>query len=82
MFERHKLEKEEGKSYNESNVRYMNCQLSQIHVNLYQQVSDQMKALNRKFGKLHGISSLFNLTAVIAASFHGLWIGNAGVKGY
>ncbi|KAF8350186.1 hypothetical protein F5887DRAFT_419303 [Amanita rubescens] len=64
MFERHKLEKEEGKSYNESNV------------------SDKMKALNRRFGMLHGISSLFNLTAVIAAGFHGLWIGNAGVKGY
>ena len=36
MFERHKLEKEEGKSYNESNVRYMNSQLSEMDVNLYQ----------------------------------------------
>jgi hypothetical protein len=41
-----------------------------------------MKALNRKFGMLHGISSLANLGAVIALGFHGLWIGNAGVKGY
>ncbi len=41
-----------------------------------------MKALNRRFGMFHGISSLLNLTAVIAAGFHGLWIGNAGVKGY
>jgi hypothetical protein len=40
-----------------------------------------MKALNRKFGSLHGVSSLFNLFAVIALGFHGLWIGNYGVKG-
>ena len=40
-----------------------------------------MKALNRRFGTLHGISSLANLGAVIALTFHGLWIGNAGVKG-
>jgi hypothetical protein len=41
-----------------------------------------MQVLNRKFGMLHGISSLANLGAVIALGFHGLWIGNAGVKGY
>lgn len=41
-----------------------------------------MKALNSKFGALHGISSLLNLSAVILLAFHGLWIGNAGVKGY
>ncbi|KAE9410694.1 hypothetical protein BT96DRAFT_961468 [Gymnopus androsaceus JB14] len=64
MFERHRLEKEEGKVYNEPGV------------------SDAMKALNRRFGSLHGISSLLNLWAVIAAGMHGLWIGNAGVKGY
>lgn len=62
MFKRHRLEKEEGKSYNESGV------------------SSQMKALNRKFGMLHGISSLANLGAVISLGFHGLWIGNAGIK--
>ena len=38
-----------------------------------------MKSLNRTFGTLHGISSLFNLLAVIAVIFHGLWIGNNGV---
>ncbi|KAJ3736876.1 hypothetical protein DFJ43DRAFT_988159 [Lentinula guzmanii] len=64
MFERHRLEKEEGKAYNEPGV------------------SDGMKALNRRFGSLHGISSLLNLSAVLAIGFHGLWIGNAGVKGY
>ncbi|KAL0576574.1 hypothetical protein V5O48_005406 [Marasmius crinis-equi] len=64
MFQRHKLEKEEGKSYNEPGV------------------SQEMKALNRRFGSLHGISSLANLWAVIALGFHGLWIGNAGLKGY
>jgi len=46
------------------------------------QVSADMKALNRRFGMLHGISSLANLVAVIALGFHGLWIGNVGVQGY
>jgi hypothetical protein len=81
MFQRHKLEKEEGKTYNEPGV------------------SDKMKALNKTFGMLHGVSSLLNLGAVFALLFHGLvrntnavdtawtnilpqWIGNAGVKGY
>jgi len=45
-------------------------------------VSAEMKALTRKFGMLHGISSFANLGAVIALGFHGLWIGHAGVKGY
>jgi hypothetical protein len=44
-------------------------------------VSADIRALNRRFGLLHGISSLANLGAVIALGFHGLWIGNAGVKG-
>ncbi|SJL05861.1 uncharacterized protein ARMOST_09197 [Armillaria ostoyae] len=60
MFQRHKLEKEEGKAYNEPGV------------------SEDMKTLNRRFGYLHGISSLANLYAVIALGFHGLWIGAAG----
>jgi len=64
MFRRHKLEKEEGKTYNEPGV------------------SDEMKGLNKRFGMLHGISSLANLIAVLALGFHGLWIGNAGVKGH
>ncbi|KAK2462023.1 hypothetical protein APHAL10511_006486 [Amanita phalloides] len=64
MFERQKLEKDEGISHNGSDI------------------SDKMRALNRKFGMLHGISSLANLAAVIAAGFHGLWIGNAGLGGY
>ena len=61
MFQRHKLEKEEGKAYNDAGV------------------SDKMKALNRKFGMLHGWSSLLNLDAVIALIFHGLWIGRYGL---
>ncbi|CAL1696342.1 unnamed protein product [Somion occarium] len=61
MFQRHKLEKAEGKSYNESGV------------------SAEMKAVNAKFAKLHGISSLANLTSFIALAFHGLWIGNKGL---
>lgn len=64
MFQRQKLEKEEGKVYSDP------------------EVSADMKALNRRFGMLHGISSLANMGAIIALGFHGLWIGNAGVKGY
>ncbi|KAG5728565.1 Transmembrane protein 205 [Termitomyces sp. T112] len=63
MFQRHKLEKDEGKAYNEPGV------------------SDEMKALNRRFGTLHGVSSLANLGSVIALGFHGLWIGSFGLKG-
>ncbi|KAH8835922.1 hypothetical protein DL96DRAFT_97655 [Flagelloscypha sp. PMI_526] len=61
MFQRHKLEKEEGKSYNEPGV------------------SDKMKALNKKFGMLHGISSLLNLGAVLGLLAHSLWVGSYGV---
>ncbi|KAH9982686.1 hypothetical protein BGW80DRAFT_1264519 [Lactifluus volemus] len=41
-------------------------------------VSD-MKALNAKFARLHGYSSLANLIAFLALAFHGLWIGNYGI---
>ncbi len=39
-------------------------------------VSEEMKALNRKFSQLHGWSSLANLYAFLAAALHGLWIAN------
>lgn len=42
------------------------------------QVSDAMKALNSRFGALHGVSSLANLSAVFALLFHGLWVGSVG----
>lgn len=54
MFERHRLERSEGKSYSDP------------------EVSDKMKTLNKTFGKLHGVSSLLNLGAVLALGFHGL----------
>lgn len=38
-----------------------------------------MKALNKRFGTYHGLSSLANLFAVIALLFHGLWIANIGL---
>ncbi|KAK7694322.1 hypothetical protein QCA50_001504 [Cerrena zonata] len=60
MFQRHKLEKAEGKSYNEKGV------------------SAEMKAINKKFAQLHGISSLANLFSFFAVAFHGLWIANKG----
>ncbi|TDL28777.1 hypothetical protein BD410DRAFT_781309 [Rickenella mellea] len=44
------------------------------------EVSSEMKALNVKFAALHGWSSLANLFAVIALAFHGLWIGNTGLR--
>lgn len=49
---------------------------------VYTQVSADMKALNKTFAKLHGVSSLANMTAFLSLLFHGLWIGNngAGIK--
>lgn len=64
MFERQKLEKEEGKSYNDAGV------------------SDKMKELNKRFGMLHGVSYLLSMGAVVALAFHGLWLGNVGLRGY
>jgi hypothetical protein len=64
MFKRHKLEKTEGKSYNDP------------------EASAEMKALNKEFIKLHGISFLGNFSSLVALALHGVWIGNAGVKGY
>jgi hypothetical protein len=43
------------------------------------QVSEAMKKLNRKFGALHGWSSLLNLGVVVALGFHGLWLGTYGL---
>lgn len=54
MFERHRLERSEGKSYTEEGI------------------SDDMKALNTRFGFLHGISSSLNLIAFGGLVAHGL----------
>ena len=53
--------------------------LPELELIEHSQVSAEMKSLNRTFGMLHGVSSLLNLSAVIAVIFHGLWIGNKGV---
>lgn len=37
--------------------------------------SQEMIALNKKFGKLHGISSLLNLTTFIATIAYGFHLG-------
>jgi hypothetical protein len=54
-----------------------------MHIYLYSVLetaaSAEMKALNKKFGALHGVSSLANLGAVISLVLHGLWIGNSGL---
>ncbi|KIY48939.1 hypothetical protein FISHEDRAFT_42378, partial [Fistulina hepatica ATCC 64428] len=42
-------------------------------------VSEEMKALNRRFAAMHGYSSLANLVSFIALAFHGLWIGTYGL---
>jgi len=44
-------------------------------------VSDQMKSLSARFARLHGISSVLNLIAILSLGFHGLWLGNTGFKG-
>lgn len=83
MFQRHRQEKEEGKNYNEPGVSDSNSSNARGLINSTTvQVSTEMKALNAKFGSLHGISSLANMAAVIALGFHGLWIGNVGLQGY
>ena len=48
MNERHKVEREEGKKYNDPDI------------------SDQMKALNKRFGIAHGCSSLINMVVTLA----------------
>jgi len=42
-------------------------------------VSDEMKVLNKKFGMLHGMSSLTTLIATLGTVFHGLWLANHGL---
>lgn len=37
--------------------------------------SKEMLALNKKFGKLHGYSTLVNLAAVVATIFYGAVLG-------
>ena len=80
MFKRHKLEKEEGKSYNDPGV-CANYPSSVSHIlnDCCKQVSGAMRSLNRTFSQLHGISSLLNMGAFISIAFHGLWIANKGV---
>lgn len=37
--------------------------------------SDEMKALNKKFGIIHGVSSLLNLGTIIATVAYGFTLG-------
>ena len=76
--ERIKQERAEGKPYYDANVSGYLC--TQIPLSIPQQVSQQMKALNKRFGTFHGLSSLANLFVVIALLFHGLWIANVGLR--
>lgn len=57
MFEKHKLERAAGSDATVSNS---------------QSPSAELKKLGRKFGKLHGVSSLLNLVTLGAAYVH-LW---------
>lgn len=85
MFKRHRLEKEEGKAYNEPGVCLTLVMRQRVVTdNRQPQVSGKMKALNKTFAQLHGVSSLANLTAFLAVLFHGLYIGNvgAGIKSF
>lgn len=84
MKQRHRKERLEGKSYNEPGVRLN----TSFFLPRYQplttcpatldQVSNEMKALNKRFGTLHGISSLINLVYVAAAVGHAAWIAEYG----
>ncbi|KAH9947718.1 hypothetical protein B0H21DRAFT_737751 [Amylocystis lapponica] len=61
VVQRYKLEKVEGKIYNEPGI------------------SEEMKALNRRFDLYHAISVSINMASLVALVFHGLWIGSYGV---
>ena len=76
MFERDKLEREEGKSYQDPQVRALSYKVSHVEVLIVLQASDKMKSLNKRFGMLHSISSLVNLGVLLSLIFHGLWIAN------
>lgn len=38
--------------------------------------SDEMRALNKRFGMLHGISSLLNMTGCVATVFYGFYLAD------
>lgn len=82
MFRRWKQEKDEGKQATDPGVRlsyfmeFTGWCLCAPHP---RQVSAEMKALNSRFAKLHGVSSLANMYAVVGLVFHGLWIANNGL---
>jgi Domain of unknown function (DUF4149) len=78
LIERLKLEKEEGKDAHDPNVS-LSCDRCTCPTNYHLKVSTDMKKLNAKFARLHGYSSLANLTAFLALVFHGLWIGSYGI---
>lgn len=44
----------------------------------FSQVSPEMKDLNKRFGVLHGVSSLVNLVFLAAAAGHAAWIAEYG----
>jgi hypothetical protein len=66
MFQRHKLENEEGKAYNASGVSIGSTVMRLLRIHNSLQVSPKMNALTARFNKLHGVSSLVNLLAVAA----------------
>lgn len=76
MFQRHKLERAEKKQYSDPTA---SGHLSKLRSRLLisrRQASVEMKALNRQFGALHGISSLINLLSFLCLFAHGVWIGS------
>ncbi|KAK7203050.1 hypothetical protein BZA70DRAFT_283740 [Myxozyma melibiosi] len=46
------------------------------------EVSDEMKALNKKFGMIHGISTLVNLGTLFAIGAYGVTLSAAMAKGF
>ncbi|KAK9452870.1 hypothetical protein V1511DRAFT_506608 [Dipodascopsis uninucleata] len=45
-------------------------------------VSEEMKTLNKQFGAIHGISTIFNLATLFALCLYGVVLSNATVKGF
>lgn len=70
------MEKDEGVDYKDPKVGRVHFVAERVIEPIHLQASPEMKALSKKFGMLHGISSLVNLWAIVALAFHGLSIAN------
>jgi hypothetical protein len=74
MFERHRLERLEGKEHDEPNVSHatQGCESDSGRTGVDSQVSEAMSKANKKFALLHGTASGLNLISNLALAGLGL----------